>query len=199
MAKTTRAGKAQLSQLAREVAKPITQAVARSIRDAAIEITNALVEAGPAWSGEFSASWDVVPKGTKPNPRKVEGRLYSYTYKNFPLKRFENAIENGITKFEVTNTAPHASIALDREESYYYHPDKEPLKDPVDIGYRPYDRDDGQQASLRWQIGAYPAYDGQEPNAFITAPEDWFDTYVEGGGLQRDLKRGVEIGFRAPD
>ncbi|MBW2470883.1 MAG: hypothetical protein JRE18_02275 [Deltaproteobacteria bacterium] len=199
MARSTRQSRGALSGLAREVARPLTIATARAIRDAGVQITNGLAQAGPAWSGEFSASWDVVPAGQSANPRKVKGRVYQYSYKNFPLKRFERALESGVTRFEIVNTAPHAAIALDQEEGLFFPVSGGPVKEPVEEGW-------GRPSSehMRWQIGNTPTsarnprYEGEldEPNSRITAKKDWFPDYVQGGGLQRDLGRGVELGFR---
>lgn len=181
--------------IAGKLMNDINNKVALSVQNAAIEITNGLVEAGPAWSGEFSASWDVVPPGQTPAQPRGRGRIYHYDKRNFPLSRFEKAINNGVKQFEIVNTSPHAAIALDEQQSTFRHPsDADPLKDPVQFGFRPQDDQGNQRPSLRWDIDLGYGV-GSKPNAMITAEPDWLGTYSLGGGLNRDLGRGVTIGF----
>lgn len=175
--------------------------MAKIVRNAGIEICNGLAEAGPAWSGRFSASWDIVPLGSAPRDRNVVelSAVYEYSYRNFPLRIFENALFKNITTFNIVNTAPYAAAALDIEEGNFTRGGKGfPIKPIIKEGFRPYDFAAGEQVEhFRWQLDSGPRYDKSgdpiEPNAGITAPKDWFDTYKAGGALQRDLGRGVNI------
>lgn len=191
MARRTAASRRALSGLAREVQKSLTPVIARGIRNAAVEIVNGLVDAGPAWSGEFSRSWHVTAPGeTPPNRKRGGDDIYEYTYRNFQLRKFERALDRGgrSIKFEIVNTAPHADIAIDKEEATFY-PIGEPLKPQIKGGPRPGDWD-GQTEHLRYQIG-YLGYE-EEPSSSITAPQDWFDTYVQ-SVMQSDLARGFRL------
>lgn len=190
-----RRGSGRNFEIANKLMKDIDRAVASGVQNAAIEIANGLVKVGPAWSGEFSASWDVIGPGQSASSPRGKGRIYKYDKRNFPLSRFEKAIEKGAKLFEVVNTAPHAAIAIDGEEAIFTHPnDSDPLKDPVEFGFRPKDASGEQEPSFRYDISM--GYDdSSKPNAMITAERDWLATYAMGGELNRDLGRGVTIGF----
>jgi hypothetical protein len=178
-----------------KLTKRLKNEIAFGVQSAAVEIVNGLVEAGPAWSGEFSASWDVVAPGQGASSPRGSGRIYRYDKRNFPVSRFKKGIEKGVTRFEIVNTAPHAAIAIDGEEAIFTHPnDADPLKDPVEFGFRPKDADGEQEPSFRYDISM--GYDdSSKPNAMITAERDWLATYAMGGGLDRDLGHGFSIGF----
>jgi len=191
MARRSRSSNRALMGLAKRVQKDLTPVIARGVRNAAVEIVNGLVEAGPAWSGEFSRSWHVTAPGEAP-PRGGRGGdgIYEYSYRNFQLNKFEKALNNGgrSIKFEIVNTAPHANIAIDAEEGTFYQIGQ-PLKPQIEGGRRPGDRD-GQEPHLRYQIGAL-GY-GEEASSSITAPQDWFETYVR-SVMQSDLARGFRF------
>lgn len=188
--------------IARDLAGQLSKEVSKQVRNAGIEICNGLVEAGPVWSGRFSASWDITPQGTPPRTRKIStlSGPYQYTYRNFPLRIFQDTVLQSMLLsrpivFQVVNTSPYAAIATDEEEGVFF-PVGRPIKTPVMRGWgRP------EEPHLRFQIGINPrmskSMTGQtiteEPNSSITARQYWFQTYSRGGGLQRDLGRGMSI------
>jgi hypothetical protein len=177
--------------LAKRVQRDLTPVISRGIRDAAVEIVNGLVDAGPGWSGEFSRSWYVVAPGeTPPSGGRGGDDIYEYTYRNFQLRKFERALDRGgrSIKFEIINTAPHADIAIDAEEGTFYQIGQ-PLKPQTEGGRRP-GGPDGQEPHLRYQI-AYLGY-GEEASSSTTAPQDWFETYVK-SVMQSDLARGFRF------
>lgn len=182
--------------IAKDLMQGINKAIARGIQSAAVEITNGLVSVGPAWSGEFSASWDVVVEGQQGAPPRGKGRVYEYTKRNFPLSRYEKALERGSFNFQIVNSSEHAAIAIDQDLAIFSHPnDDDPLKDPVEFGFRPKDANGEQEPSLRYDVST--GYDnGEKPNSMITAEPDWYYTYTQGGSLKRDLGRGVSLGFK---
>lgn len=184
--------------LAENLQKQINKAVAKAVQQVAVEVTNGLAQAGPAWSGRFSSAWDVViPGGTASPPRK-EGSVYVYSKRNFPLTRYERILNSRIgtsdvIKFEIVNSSPYADIAIDEEEAIFY-PVGLPVKPVIKRGFRPRSGDGFQDYNLRPDI--LTGYTQEEPTASITAPKFWFQTYTRGGQLSFNLRKGVEIGFR---
>jgi hypothetical protein len=170
--------------------KDLDKELARGIQSFAIRTMNSLAEKGPAWTGEFSASWGFAPAGRTPQTPGTTGKIYRYTKNDLPLREVLGYIENGINKFNIVNTSPHAGIATDQEDAMFRPPDNfpYPIKTPIQEGYgRPED------PHLRFQIGqTIPV--GEDPNAFITAPPYWYQTYLKGGGLQQDLANGFTFG-----
>lgn len=176
--------------LAKDLKRQINKSIAKSVQECAVGIANSLAQNGPAWSGAFSASWDVVIAGGTPAPSRGEGRIYQYTKRNFPASRYEKALNASIggpdtVRFEIVNSSPYADIAIDEEESVFF-PDGAPIGDVVRTGFRPKD-----DVSLRGQVSDDPNGDSR-----ITAPPFWFQTYYRGGALSLDLAKGVELGFR---
>jgi hypothetical protein len=183
--------------IAKQLTQKLNKSIAHVVQDAAVEITNGLAQAGPAWSGSFSSAWDVVPAGRKGSGVRNEGSVYRYTRRNFPLKRFEQSLSNGRGRFFITNGASYALVALDQVESIFQRYGSEngyPIKPIIKEGFRPQSMN-GQDDHLRWQVGE--SYSSKEPNAGITAEKDWFITYGQGGQLQRNLAKGVSIGISA--
>lgn len=174
--------------IAKKLDKDMKRALATMIQGSAVEIANGLAQAGPAWTGAFSASWDVVEAGQSGKPTRSTNGVYKYTGRNFPVSRFERALESKKTRFEIVNSSPHADIAIDREESTFIRIG-EPVKPIVEEGFRPKSGDGEQEPHFRGDISI--GYTQEKPNASITAELDWFETYALGGGLQRDLAYGA--------
>ena len=178
--------------LAKQLERDITRAIARSLQEFAVKASNDLVKEGPLWSGEFAASWDFVVSGEAgQTSRKATENGYTYTRRNFNLGKIERAIENGSTRFELVNTSSHAAIAIDQEQGYFKRVGNplDPSRLEFGIG-RP-------QPSLRYDIGGETsARTLKEASASRTAPPDWFYTYLQGGGLQRSLNAGFDVGFK---
>lgn len=191
--------------IANQLAEGLAKEISKDIRNAAIEICNGLAEAGPAWSGRFSASWDVIPAGGTPRKRRIPelSTVYEYSFRNFPLTIFEPSVvdmlrNGGAITWNIVNTADYAAQALDETEGNFYRPDGFPIKPVVKEGFRPYNFAEGyQEEHYRWQLSDGPRLDSDgnpvEPDSEITAEKDWFETYGLGGGLQKDLKRGMRI------
>lgn len=192
MARRGRSSNRALMGLARQVQADLTPFLARGIRNAAVEIVNGLVEAGPGWSGEFSRSWYVAAPGeTAPSRDRGGDDIYEYTYRNFQLNKFEKALNAGgrSIRFEIVNTAPHADVAIDAEESTFFRIDQ-PLKPQTFGSSRPRD-EDGQVPHFRYQIGSLGPGE-EDDSSSITAPQDWFETYVN-SVMQSDLARGFRF------
>ena len=178
--------------VAKQIGRDINKKLAQAVQESAVEITNGLAEAGPAWTGTFSSAWDVVPAGGQGRPPRGGNGVYKYTRRNFPTSRFEKSLERGNNRFEIVNTAPHAAIALDQEESTFRRIG-EPVKPLVKEGFRPKSGDGEQEPHFRADVAM--GYTQEEPNAGATAEHDWFPTYSAGGALSRDLRVGVDRAF----
>lgn len=157
--------------------KDLEDATVNAARQACVEIMNGLVEAGPAFSGEFSSAWYAVEKGQSAGgPRSTNG-LYKYTLRNVPKTRFKTA---GVW-FQIVNGADHADEAMDLVPYTYEDFSGEAIK-PQKRGYRP-------EGNTRGDLVL-----GKGPNT-RTAPQDWWPTYNVGGSLSKDLAKGVQRGF----
>lgn len=160
--------------------KDMEAATIKAARQASVEIMNGLVAAGPAYTGEFSSAWYAVEKGQAPGGPRAANGLYTYDLRNVPQTRFK---ASG-TWYEIVNGAPHAAEAMDLEPYTYEDFDEQTPVKPQKRGYR---RDGATRGDLSGGAG---------PNT-STAPKDWWPTYNVGGGLSRDLARGVQRGFGA--
>jgi hypothetical protein len=179
--------------IAKKLAKDINRAIARGVQGAALQVMNGLVEAGPAWSGEFSASWRFVPYGESGGGAGPAGGVYKYTKKNLIITTVERYINSGINKFQFVNTSDHANIAIDLEESVFIHKGS-PVKPNQFTGWRPTNENGDQTPHLRGDLDGATFHDGTEGSA--TAPLDWYITYTKGGGLSVDLGRGFSAEFK---
>jgi hypothetical protein len=175
--------------LAKRLMKSINREVAKGIQGSAISIMNGLVEAGPAWSGKFSASWRFIPEGGDPGGPGQDGEIYTYSKKNARVTTIEKYMKAGITKFQIVNTAPYANLAIDAEIGTFVRPDDSwPLKKPT-LG------DERDNPSLRFEIGSDIGARLEEAPAARTAEADWYYTYLSGGKFQQDLSKGFAFEF----
>lgn len=184
---------------ARETQKVFDRALAKGIQEFAVQSMNNLAQAGPAWSGEFSASWGFAPEGVTPSTPGVTGGIYRYGKSDVSLRYIENLIREGRERYVIVNTAEHASIAVDQEESLFYPVSGGPVKEPVEEGWgRPDDPHLRFQIRRTPRMARNPRYEGEmeEPNSKITAEPDWFARYLQDGRLQQDLATGFSRGFR---
>ena len=163
----------KLGQLNRKIRRQIQSAA----RHAAAEIMNDLAESGPNWTGEFANSWVADAPGVGEGPNGS----YPYSIRDTPaLPDTVKAVARS-PKLIISNSTSYAMQAMDLEEGYFIDPGTEPLGTVVIEGSR-YGR-------MRTDISPGSG------DARATAPEDWFTTYTNGGGLQKSLGRGVKIAF----
>ena len=175
--------------IANQIEKETNKRLARGIQEFAVRSMNELAKQGPAWTGEFSASWGFAPEGRTPQTPGTTGKIYKYTRNDVPVRDLERFIRDGVTRFNIVNTSPHAAIATDQEEATFRPPseDSVPIGDVVKFGTsRP------STEHFRYEI-RYE--EGEDVTSQITAERDWFKTYLEGGGLQKDLRVGFSFGF----
>lgn len=176
--------------IARETRKVFNRAIASGIQEFAVRSMNNLAQAGPAWSGEFSASWGFAPEGVTPNTPGTTGKVHRYTKNDITLREMERYVKDGVTRFSITNTAPHADIAIDKDKAVF-NAIGTPVKEQEFGTGRP-------APGYRHDINSVDTSDmtgRPSKGASRTADEDWFDNYVQGGGLQGDLSRGFSVGF----
>lgn len=174
---------------AQEFESELQDGLARGIQSFAVRSMNSLAQKGPAWTGEFSASWGFAPAGRTPDTPGTTGRIYKYTKNDAPVRDIKRFLKDGVSRFNIVNTSPHAAIATDQEESFFAPPmDRpDPIKIPTKFGTeRPGD------PHLRYQI---KYREGDEITSQITAEKNWFTTYLKAGGLQKDLTTGFTFGF----
>jgi hypothetical protein len=158
----------------------IKEATVAAARTAAVDIMNSLAESGPVWTGRFSSAWYAVEDGGAPGGARSEGRIYEYDLRNVPATRFKAG-----TLYRIVNGMPYADQAQDLVE---FDPPDEKLRrgtiapDRLDYGTRP---EGGRRGELQG---------GGRQNR-RTAPLDWYSTYINGGGLKKDLATGARRGF----
>jgi hypothetical protein len=166
----------------RFLVEEIEEVVVQAAREASVRIMNSLAERGPVWSGSFSSAWYAVPEGGTPGGPRSEGKVYKYDLRNVPKRRFSAASK---TYFQIVNGAAHAGLAMDMDEGIF-KAQSEPIDlSRVEFGRRPR----APETSRRGAIGS------GESIARRTAPLDWYENYVQGGGLQKDLNLGVSKAF----
>tara|TARA_R100000664_G_scaffold32792_1_gene48314 strand:+ start:955 stop:1506 length:552 start_codon:yes stop_codon:yes gene_type:complete len=159
----------------------IKDATIEAARNAAVKTMNSLAQNGPAWTGAFASSWYVISQGkTNLGGERKVGSIYNYTLRNVPKTKFKNG-----TIYEIVNTSPYASIALDLDPFIYASKGfnyGDPIKPVVDSGLR---KEGGKRGEITSSKG----------NNNSTAPFNWYRTYARGGGLKKDFKIGANLGF----
>lgn len=177
--------------IAREIKKDVDKALARGMQEFAVLSMNELAQRGPAWSGEFSASWGFAKEGETPNTPGTTGKVYKYTKNDVPVYYVERLIKQGVTAFHIVNTSDHANEAIDGETANFRRPGLDPVKEQgLELGT------DRNNPSIRFQIGAEFNGSLEDAPAARTAEPDWYLTYLLGGPLKKDFDRGISIGFK---
>jgi hypothetical protein len=165
----------------RNLLPDLREAINNAARQSAVEIMNGLAKAGPVWSGEFRDNWVADPLGSVQSAGSFG--QYPYTLDNVAVLKTTIKETARVTKFEITNLADHAEIALDLKPGYFY-PDGKPVSDRkvVATGARPV-------PGLRGDVSG-------SGGRTSSAPLDWYKTYIDGGAMQKDLANGVRLGFK---
>lgn len=157
------------------------------VRRAAVEIMNGIAEAGPNWSGEFKNSYVCEAIGT--GAKEAPSGNYPYTLKNVPQLSTTVRELDRFAKLEISNTAPHAEIAMDLAPGVFIN-QPGPNGQIVGRGYRPFG------PHMRTELVSTRSELTKIRGRF-TAPGDWLPNYLKGGGLQENLSAGVRIGLRS--
>ena len=151
-------------------------------------IVNALQEAGPQWSGEFSNSWKIETR-TQVSAGKGQKTL-PITLKA-PKPRGRDVLRGNTWFVRIENTAPYAAVAMDLEEGKFsrkFYPSGPINKSKWDTtggGKRvgpavpPMKR-----GNVSW---------GSNGTASRTADLDWFANFKRGGSLKRILTERISM------
>ena len=154
---------------------PFIAGVARS----AEAVVKDLQDAGPAWSGKFSNSWEIATASKVSSGTGVIGTPQRLAAPILTTKEFKFKPE---LKYYIANKAPYADIALDLVESDYVDPGTTPVK-KVTRGKR--------ISGIRGDL----SIDSSGPNR-STAPLDWYTTYVRGGSIDKSISTYMDQALR---
>jgi len=128
-------------------------------------VVRELQEKGPAWSGQFSNSWEIASASKVTSGTGATGapqRLLA------PILTTDEYKRRPEIKYYIANKAPHADVALDLKEGRFW-PDGQP-KAPrriVASGSRP--------AGLHKRGAVQPG----EGKATSSAEQDWYARYIQ--------------------
>ena len=180
----TRKQDVRLGLLTDELMKKINDGA----RNAAVQVMNDLGKKGPVWSGEFRDSWIAVSK--QKGGGAASSGSYPYNLSNVPQLSLEQ--KEQVRKIEITNTSKWAEYALDLKKGRFTPPNfprrerpGNPIGSVVKTGKR-----DPNSLTLRGEIS------GGDGGARITAPLDWYSTYLKGGEFKKALRKGLQMGFK---
>jgi hypothetical protein len=163
-----------LFKLVRELDKVAATTIYNGPKTACERIVRELQQRGPAWSGEFSNSWQIQTptaltrgSGAAGNPQPLS--TPALTGKQVAASFFG---KNKVL-FTISNFSPHADIATDQEPSVFINPGTEPIKPVEKTGKR--------------KNGIRGLLTGSGGNR-RTAPYEWFTTYLRGGAIDKTIK-----------
>jgi len=154
---------------------PFIIGVARSAENIVLQ----LQEQGPAWSGQFSNSWEIASASKVSTGTGASGPAQRLKAPILSTDEFKFKPE---IKYYIANKAPHADIALDLVESSYRYPGYEPLKQ-AERGNR--------ISGLRGDL----SINASGPNR-RTAPLDWYTTYLRGGAIDKTISLYMDQSLR---
>ena len=158
------------------VLAPLILGAARSAQ----AVVKDLQELGPAWSGEFSNSWEIATESKVSSGSGSPGQSQRLLAPILTPKEYKFKPE---VKYYIANKAPHADVALDLVESTYRYPGTDPIKQA----------ERGNRIS-----GIRGDFSVQEngPNR-RTAPLDWYTTYIRGGKIDKTVSLYMDQALRS--
>ncbi len=163
------------------------------VRNAAVQVMNDLGKKGPVWSGEFRDNWIAVSK--QQGGSVASSGSYPYSLSNVPQLSLEQ--KEQVRKIEITNTSKWAKYALDLQKGRFTPPNFPRPKDP-DRPENPIDP--GKVVKTGKRNPDSPTFRGEisggSGGARITAPLDWYSTYLKGGEFKKSLRKGLQMGFK---
>lgn len=165
---------ANLKRLIQELDRVAATTVYNGPKRAAERIVRDVQKLGPAWSGEFSNSWQIETPTTTVRGTGAPGQpapIYA------PVLTGRQVTKSFLTKdkvvFRISNFAPHADIATDVEAGIFVDPGTEPIK--------PIEKTGTRQKGIR---GLLTGSGGNQR----TAPFNWFGLYLRGGQLDKTIE-----------
>lgn len=165
-----------LEKLVKELARIAGTTAVNGPRRSAERIVRDLQERGPAWTGEFSNSWQI-----EGFDRTVRGSGQAGPARPIiaPTVGILQAARVIATKnkllFTISNFSPHAVIAIDEQPGVFIDPD--PKKDPI----KPVEETGKRQKGIR---GLLVGNGGNRR----TAPLNWFTHYTKGGYADETIR-----------
>jgi len=148
---------------------------------AAERIVRDLQEKGPAWTGEFSNSWQVATPTAIVGGTGASGQPARLVVPPLTGRQVTRSLlSKDKLVFTISNFAPHADIATDVAPGVFINPGTEPIK--------PVDKTGTRKKGIR---GLLVGTGGNRR----TAPLDWFSIYVKGGSVDKT----IEVAMRTTD
>ena len=150
---------------------------------AAEAVITDLQKLGPIWTGQFSNSWRLNTSiGSKSGGSGQKGQPVPVKAPSLSGADVRNKLLG--SPFSVDNTANYAGIATDKETGKFINPNEKPLnQDRVSYGNR----------SRGFRGEPYPnaGSKGIEGPNRATAPLDWFENYLKGGGVDKAVEKAM--------
>tara|TARA_R100000231_G_C5271382_1_gene148776 strand:+ start:58 stop:699 length:642 start_codon:yes stop_codon:yes gene_type:complete len=174
---------------ARSLKPEVIEKFNQGLREATVIVMNELAKAGPYWDGTFRNNWqaEAISGGIDPGSKGS----YPYNISNIPNLEPSKEVASRVKKIEISNSTSYAPYAMDLQKGKFFRPNfprsgkgRSPLGD-AKSGTR-----DHEVETLRGDI-ALGAGGSQ-----ITAPLDWYKTYLDGGALRNSVTRGIKLGFK---
>ena len=149
------------------------------VAQSAQAVVKDLQEQGPAWSGEFSNSWEIASASKVSSGTGAPGAPQRLLAPVLSVDEYKYKPE---VKYYIANKAPHADVALDLVESTYRYPGFEPIK-KAEKGNR--------ISGLRGDLSLTSTGSNRR-----TAPLDWYTTYLRGGALDKRISIYMDQALR---
>jgi len=184
-------GKSELGLLVQNLEILVTGVLSIGIKSSAEKIVSDLQKAGPSWTGSFSNSYQVATSSGVTGGTGQPGEARPI---NVLVLTGRELLLDGV-KYTISNTSPHADVALDLvSRSDFERPSEEPQTAQGMAAWK--ESDQGRtKPSLRGEIGGGDT----RGKSSSTAPSDWYDRYLKGAGIQKTIKLEMDRAFqRAP-
>lgn len=164
--------------LLKEMDRVAATTVYNGPKRAAERIVRDLQERGPAWTGQFSNSWQIAsPAGIK-GGTGAAGRPAPIIA---PVLSGQQVTRSILTKnkvvFTISNFSPYADVATDMAPGVFIDPGTDPIK--------PIDKTGKRQKGIRGLLT------GQGGNR-RTAPLDWFSIYLKAGAIGKAIQVAMQ-------
>jgi len=145
---------------------------------AAERVVRELQERGPAWTGEFSNSWQIKTPTTVKRGTGAPGNPVPIVTPPLTGRQVTNSIgSKDKVVFRINNFSSYADIATDMAPGTFINPGTEPIK--------PFDKTGKRQKGIRGLLT------GQGGNR-RTAPLDWFSIYLKAGAIDKAIQVAMQ-------